>query len=596
MKKKTLLVTILLSTAFSACNDSFLEKYPGDKMTEQTLWQSEADFRGYALNLYDFHGFGVGNDQNVIQNNSDEICRGAMNQNSRIFDRRVIPETGGSWSWTKLRDINIMVTAARNCNLDEDVKLHWEGVARFFRAKEYFSKVKAFNDVPWIGKELTTSSEELFNPKDPRALVMDSVLADINFAVEHIRIEDEENQVNRDVALALKSEICLFEGTYRKYHKELNLQDWEKWLKECIKASETLMERGYTLCEDYRSLYSSLDLAGNPEIILYKQYEAGVISNQMTTAISSGESSTGTFGGTKDAVEAYLCKDGLPYGVSPLHPKAIAGEPEFLEEEFKDRDPRLLMSFVLPYNDSNPTQLPAMDHNYSGDLPPFMSAFTGEGYIHSPSGYHIYKYWNPDSPNTDATTGITDAPIYTLSIILLNYAEAMEELGLCTNDVLDKSINLLRRRVGMPDLTVEFANKINDPKKGKFAPEISPLLWEIRRERQVELIFDGSRFSDILRWKKASYFSKPFVGCYVDLEKRPQAAYNEDGTPKFKAILGDREGNVIPGATKGYVLPYNGELQPVYSDNDLKLYYEPINKQELTLNPNLTQSPGWENE
>lgn len=98
MKKKTLLVTILLSTAFSACNDSFLEKYPGDKMTEETLWQSEADFRGYALNLYDFHGFGVGNDQNVIQNNSDEICRGAMNQNSRIFDRRVIPETGGSWS------------------------------------------------------------------------------------------------------------------------------------------------------------------------------------------------------------------------------------------------------------------------------------------------------------------------------------------------------------------------------------------------------------------------------------------------------------------------------------------------------------------
>lgn len=394
----------------------------------------------------------------------------------------------------------------------------------------------------------------------------------------------------------MKSEICLFEGTYRKYHKELNLNDWDRWLLESIDASEALMDGKYNLCNDYRSLYSSLDLSGNPEVILYKQYESGVITNCVTQQMTISESSIGVLGGTKNAVESYLCTDGLPYGVSPLHPKAINGEPEFLDEEFKNRDARLTMTFVVPYSNSNPTQLPAMDHCYSGDIPPFMPAFTGEGYIHSPSGYHIYKYWNPDSPNTDATTGITDAPIYSLNIILLNYAEAMEELGKCDNTVLDKSINLLRKRVGMPILTIEKANQINDPKKEKFAPEISPLLWEIRRERQVELMFTGSRFYDILRWKKASYFSKPFVGCYVDLEKRPQDAYNEDGTPKFKAILGDCEGNVIPGATKGYVLPYNGELQPQYSDNDLKLYYEPINKQELTLNPNLTQSPGWENE
>lgn len=82
----------------------------------------------------------------------------------------------------------------------------------------------------------------------------------------------------------------------------------------------------------------------------------------------------------------------------------------------------------------------------------------------------------------------------------------------------------------------------------------------------------------------------------MDLDKRPVEAYNEDGSLKFKAILGDIGGKKVEGMTKGYVLPYNGELQPVYSDNDLKLYYEPINKQELTLNPNLTQSPGWENE
>lgn len=595
MKQYKYYLFLCIGTLFLSCNDDYLEKYPGDKLTEETLWKSESDFRAYALNLYNFHGFGVGNDHSYLSNNSDETCRGSMNQDSRIFNRRVVPETGGSWTWETLRSINIMVEAAKNCQLTLEEKNHWEGVARFFRAKEYFSKVKSFGDVPWINKPLGTSSEELFKAKDPRSLVMDSVLADINFAVEHIREVDETNQINRDVALALKSEICLFEGTFRKYHKELNLHDSDRWLKECVNASEQLMGK-YSLCPDYRSLYSSLDLSGNPEVILYKQYESGVIANCITSVITGGENSVGNIGATKDAIEAYLCIDGLPYGISSLHPKAIKGEPELLEEEFKDRDPRLTMSFVVPYDNYNPTQLPAMDQNFSGEVPPFMPAFTGEGYIHTPSGYHIYKYWNPDSPNTDATTGITDAPIYTLNIILLNYAEAMEELGLCTNEILDKSINLLRKRVGMPNLTVEFANQINDPKKRKYAPEISALLWEIRRERQVELMLEGSRFSDILRWKKASYFSKPFVGCYIDLEKRPQTAYNEDGTPKFKAILGDREGNVIPGATKGYVLPYNGELQPQYSDDDLKLYYDPINKQDLTLNPNLTQSPGWDKE
>lgn len=596
MKVKIFFIATLLGCTFTACNDGFLERYPNDKLTDNTLWQSEADFRAYALELYDFNGFGAGYSGNVLYNNSDEICRGAMNQDSRIFDRRVVPETGGSWNWSYLRNVNMMVNAAKNCKLPSEAKLHWEGVARFFRAKVYLSKVQCFNDVPWINEELTTTSEDLYKPKDSRALVMDSVLADINFAAKYIRIDGGENQINRDVALALKSEICLFEGTYRKYHKELNLNDWEKWLQESVNASEALMNSKYSLCDDFRSLYSSLDLAGNPEVILYKQYESGVITNALSQHITMGESSTGTWGGTKDAVEAFLCEDGLPYGVSPLHPKAVLGEPEYLEEEFKDRDPRLLMTFVMPYSGSNPIQLPAMRHAYSQEVPPFMPAFTGEGFIHTPSGYHIYKFWNPDSPNTDATTGITDAPIYSLNIILLNYAEAMEELGKCDNAVLDKSINLLRKRVGMPILTVEKANQINDPKKEKFAPEISPLLWEIRRERQVELMFTGSRFYDILRWKKASYFSKPFVGCYVDLDKRPVEAYNEDGSLKFKAILGDIGGKKVEGMTKGYVLPYNGELQPVYSDNDLKLYYEPINKQELTLNPNLTQSPGWENE
>lgn len=594
MKKILLIASICC--LFISCNDDFLEKYPKDKLINETFWKTEDDFRTYALSLYDFYGYGVNNDANVIKYNSDETCKSAMVQDERIFDRRVVPDTEGGWEWERLRNINIMIEQAQQAPLDYEDKMHWEGVARLFRARDYFEKVKKFNDVPWIGHVLTTTSEELYKAQDPRALVMDSVLADLNFAVQYIKEEDEENQINKDVAFAIKSEICLFEGTYRKYHTELNLPDYERWLQECVSASEQLMTGKYELTPNYRDLYASLDLSSNKEVILYKQYETGVVANCIQQQISMRGESTGVIGGTKDAIESFLCSDGLAYGVSPLHPKAQNGEPELLEEEFQNRDPRLTMCFVVPFDNNNPTQLPAIDEGYSGEIPPFMPCFYGEGYILSSTGYHPYKWWNPDSPNNDSSVGITDAPLYALNVILLNYAEAMEELGLCTDEILDKSINLLRQRVGMPKLTVEIAENMNDPKKDKYAPEISPLLWEIRRERQVELMMDGTRFSDILRWKKASYFSKPFVGCYIDIDKRPTLAYNEDGSPKIDVVLGDREGNVLVGATKGYILPYNGERQPQWTDNDLKAYYDPINRQDLTLNPNLKQSPGWENE
>ena len=585
---KSILTIIGGVVLFSSCNDEFLDKFPQDKFTNETFWKTDKDFRAYALGLYNFPSF-----LEYGYANCDDVVRQKMDQDARIYDRRVVPQSGGEWSWGYLRKVNIMVEHARNCKtLSEADKNHWLGIARLFRAREYHSKVRSFGDVPWIGKELGTESEELYKPRDPRALVMDSVLADLNFAVENIREKDGNNQVNRDVALAVKSQICLFEASFRKYHTELKLNDSERWYKECIKASEQLIGGKYSLTPNFRDLYSSMDLSNNPECIFFYQYDETTLRNNITFRISKDD---GSFGATKDAIEAYLCKDGLPYGISPLHAKALKGEPEFLDEEFKDRDPRLTMTFVVPYQNNAPTQLPAIDEAYSGKVPPFMPAFPGEDYITSPTGYHPYKWWNPNSINTDINLGSTDFPIYTLNQVLLNYVEAKAELGECNDNVLNKSINLLRDRAGMPHLTVALAESINDPRHAKYAPEISNLLWEIRRERRVELMMDGGRLDDILRWKKASWLAKPFLGCYIDLENRPKEAY-KNGISKANIALGDRESNIIPGATKGYVLPYRDDKQRQWKDDDLKVYYTPINKQDLVLNPNLTQSLGWENE
>ncbi len=575
--------------ALNACNDSFLQLVPEDQITVEAFFKSDGDFRAYSLGLYNFYGYG--NSSNIPYN-SDETVRGNQMQNSRIYDRRVIPASGGSWSWSNLRTINIMIREAQNANLDDEIKKHWEGVGRLFRAREYFGKVKIYGNVPWVDSELQTDSPELYATQDPREKVMENVLVDLNFAVENIRDNDGDNLINRDVALAIKSEICLFEGTFRKYHDELSLADANEWFRESVSASEMLINSGkYSLSPDYRTIYSSLDLAGNKETILYKHYELGVIVNVQVRELGL----PGYYGATKDAVESYLCSDGLPYGISPLHPKAQSGIPELPIEEFKNRDLRMGKALVIPFTESmTPPNDPPIFNTHNTIKPLISPAYMGEEAegISSPTGYPLYKWWNPESP-VDDLNGTLDAPLYAFNTILLNYAEAKAELGEADDDALNKSVNLLRARAGIPDLTVSFANSFQDPKKEEDAPGISNLIWEIRRERRVELMFEGTRLDDIIRWKKASYFGKPFVGAYIDLDNRPSQAYNADGSNKATSVLGDREGNPLPkGARKGYVLPYI-ERQPSWTDDEIKQYYDPIDIKSLTINSNLVQVPGW---
>ena len=98
--------------------------------------------------------------------------------------------------------------------------MNYQGIARFFRSLFYYDEAMRFGDVPWYGSTLGVSdSVQLSKASDPQAMVMDSVLSDLNFAIENITAIDATcSQVTKFVALAYKSRICLFEGTFRKYH------------------------------------------------------------------------------------------------------------------------------------------------------------------------------------------------------------------------------------------------------------------------------------------------------------------------------------------------------------------------------------------
>jgi hypothetical protein len=374
---------------------------------------------------------------------------------------------------------------------------------------------------------------------------MDSVLADLNFAIANLRQVDQTNTINKDVALALKARVCLFEGTYRKYHTELSLPDADKYLTEAKNAAQTLISSStYALDKSYQTAYNSESLAADKEIILYKRYEATFLQHSL---ISYLYSSTAMNGPSKSAVESYLCKDGLPIGLSPLYQGDAT-----VSTVMANRDGRLGITIDSSY------------YYYIGHVKNSLSSSTG---------YRPIKFL-PDTSRlksipTSNNTNTTDAPLFWLAEVYLNYAEAAAELGTITQNDLDITINKLRDRANVAHLTVDPG--FTDPRKDA---DVSSLIWEIRRERRTELMMDGFRFQDLMRWKK---------GTYMDYAANPDA------------YLGAK---VPAGSVKrnpnGYITPYTLPVTRSFKDRN---YLYPIPSSQIALYPkdigDKMQNPGW---
>jgi len=277
MKKLKIYFAILLPAfLFFSCED-FLNSEPFDKLVPATFFQTEDDLRLYANSFYQR---GLPDGLSVVQ--SDEMG----DYTSKIQSPKFIAgsyDSGdeGAWSWSDLRNINYFLANIHHDAIPLEARNHYEGIARFWRAKFYFEKVKRYGDVPWYSVPLTTEDEALYKPRDPRTLVMDSVLTDLKFAVEHIRDtkDNSSSLVTRQVALAFQSRVCLFEGTFRKYHPEFSLQaSAGTFLEEAASAAKKVMDaKKYTLYntgnpgKDYRTLFTS-EHPVNQEIMLAVVY------------------------------------------------------------------------------------------------------------------------------------------------------------------------------------------------------------------------------------------------------------------------------------------------------------------------------------
>ncbi|HYH16482.1 MAG TPA: RagB/SusD family nutrient uptake outer membrane protein [Flavisolibacter sp.] len=563
MTTRILSILFAGTVLMSSCKKDFLERFPQDQLVNETFWTNENNIRTYAWGFYPAYFGGYGSSSALGKFFSGQSLNDDFAPSTPTAFTRVVPPSGGGWTFSWVRKANIMIAGAQKAPISDEAKNHWVGVGRFFRALEYHDLVKRFGDVPWYDKELTEIDPELYKPRDSRILVMDNVLADFRFAAANVRITDGTAglTVNRDVVLAMMSRVFLFEGTFLKYHN-INTAKATEYLQAAQWAANEVINSGrYTITPPFRTLFNSLDLAGNKEVILYRQYESGLIMHSTHSYVNNEPQS----GVSKDAVEAFLANDGLPISISPKYKgdKTIANV-------VADRDPRLKETIV------SELRLKGYASNYST------------------SGYSTLKFLNDaikNLPEGNLAANRTDAPVIRFGEVLLNYAEASAELGTLSQADLDKSINKLRDRPGimMPHLQViGGAPAINgvvydDPERD---PTVPSLIWEIRRERRTELMFEGFRLDDLKRWKKLEY-----TDTQANRDINRGAWIRAADYPLLHADV-----KIEGGASEGYIIPaIAATVQRTY---DAKYYLEPIPLDQINLYKSkgveLRQNNGWE--
>ena len=583
MKKIFAILLPAVALCFASCDGDLLNKTPESTISPDSYFKTEADLKLFSNAFYSQF------DDSFYEDQSDHFINLNLSSELRGGNVRTVPSTGGGWSWTMLRRINELLRNIDKCQ-DEKVRAEYAGLAKFFRAFFYFEKVKRFGDVPWVGEAFDSDAAELYAPRDSREVIMTHMLEDIDEAIAVLPAAKSLYRVNKYAALALKAQFCLYEGTYRKYHGiSLSGHSAEDYLNLAVQAAEEIMAGPYKLKDNYLMLFAE-ENADQDEMILAMQFDRTVQRKNNTTAFAT-MSTQGAPGLTKKFVDSFLMKDG-----SRFTDRKGWETMQFIDE-VADRDPRLACL----------TRTPGYTRIGSTDVlaPDFGSSVTG---------FQLVKFvMDVTLPEVDRVDkSYNDLPIYRLGEIYLIYAEAKAELGTITQDDLDKSVNLLRKRVGMPDMDLEAALASPDPyllsdEYGYLNPVLRNasnvgILLEIRRERSIELAQEGKRWDDLMRWKEGKCIDQKMYGQYFpgpgkyDLtgDGKPDVWLYEGAKPSDKTMqllkIGDKTGVILSEGSYGYVDNQKG-IDHIF--NEERDYLYPIPIEERQLNPNLTQNPGW---
>ncbi len=553
-----ILITVLFVTGCS----KDLDLYPLDSVSDAIFWKKAPDYQLAANSLYlslSSHNFWGDSESDIAFNFGNEISNGTY----------VVTETDNKWSspYVYIRRSNKIISMAGKENLMNDPEVaRFVAEAKFFRAWNYWMLFRLYGGVPLIMEVPDIDSEILYAPRSTRKETVDFILQDLAESAlllpEKSGLKSAETgRITKGAAMALRARVALFEGTWLKYH---GVGGGSVYFDIAIESAGSVMNSNqFSLyngkgIDSYRYLFIE-EGDNSPENILDDRFEVNIRDHDFPGDILAGK-----YLGTKKLVDMYLCNDGLPINKSQLF-QGYNG----WDSEFENRDPRMKMTFLIPGSQAVWELFPDPIASW-----PFFPQRNGN------TGYITNKYRSENrlsNISQQARCGY-DIRIIRYAEVLLTYAEALfEKNGNISNADLNKTINIIRARVNMLPLTNEFVAANNLDMKN-----------EIRRERTVELAFEGYRYDDLRRWKTAE----------VDLRE----------AIKGIKIVGTRWGSdpiVINGDDKNVYRKL--EYQTRTDENGFliaepssarrfepgKHYLRPLPTKEIMINDKLKQNPGW---
>ena len=587
MNKVSIILILIAGSVIYSCN---LKEVPKADVDKTAIFNSEQGLKIYSNSFYNaFPSSGIlhdgGTSYYLFTNNIPNI----------VTPNGLDPDNAGGWSWSQLRNINFFID---NCNSDEvplAVRNNYIGIARFFRAYFYYNMMKTFGDLPWIDHALDVSDSLIYATQDKRTLIADKIKEDLDFAIENItnKKDASASTITSSVAAAFKSRVCLWEGTFRKYHDEAGLtSSADEWLNEAVSAAQYVMDAGYTIYmgggvdNSYRTLFTSKNPI-SAEVLYAVTFDRslGIVSalNHRWTSVTYG----GAAWPTRSFIKTYLMRNGEYFMDQP------GAESMSYTEETKNRDTRLSQTIITP-------GFTRVNNGQRVQTPP--------NYAFANNGYQVIKFLMDDVSLDGVDNNENNSILFRYAEVLLNYAEAKAELGTLTDEDWSKTIGVLRARGGITTGLNQKPTKIDTYLRDRFFPNVNNAsILEIRRERGVELSLEGFGFDDVKRWKLGELLTKPYDGIYIPQLDVPYDM-NGDGTMDvcFYKDVKPAVGNVyyfnvsklLPnGAVNNTQLAADGHTLIVLSQNPRvwndRAYFNPIPTSVIQMNPNLNQNPGW---
>ncbi len=571
MKKIILGLAAFAALGMTSCDDFLNDnRYPMDEqVANPAFWSNpmnvQAELNGF-YNIFSGYGNGSGLGWFYAKSLSDDQ---SYTDGFQDWEYTAVPASSDYWndSYTYIRRANLLIEGVESGTISGAEETDYIAQARLMRGYNYYLLVRYYGDVPLIKKALDPAdTEELYGPRVNRDEVMDYALEDLKFAVENIGAESSKLTFSRDLARAIMSEVCLYEGTYSRYRtldengKAADETRAKAYLTEAANAAQPLLAK-YPIgtgIASYEALYNSFRtvINANPEVIYTKNYDINTLKHSTVNYTSS---TTPIRGITKDAFDNFLFVDGKPLALTGENKSDVATV---------DADGNYSISSVLAVRDARLSVI----------TDPFIY-YTGKQYARpntmpmtSTTGYGVRKYWTSEMTYDDVTTAnrnYTCAPLYWGAYVALNYAEAKAELGTLTDADLNETLNKLYARAGLPsNRTVADLNAMTDPANNM---NVSNLIWEVRRCRRCELIMDNwIRYWDLVRWHQLEK---------LDNSKYPNILLGANITGMDVQISNV---NGYIDAAFGHVRRYNK-----------KHYFFPIPSTQMQLNIALTQNPGW---